>query len=259
MSERYNVRDTEARWQKVFAAQKGGFPVLSIDGFMPAQDDSFRDIVENYGMDAARLLLLSKHKSAWQKNQFDGGELEGAWKYLHRLWRLARTADFNRAGDDASSAKMTRVTHQTIRDVSHSLQNDRADKAIAHIRAYSNALENFTGAGAVLKQGLEVLCQLITPFTPHIAEEIWAHLGHSDLVARTPWPKADPAILQDNIVTMAVQVNGKLRATIRVEKDTAPKNTGQIALADKNVQKALQGKRTQKIIVVPNRIINVVV
>ena len=103
------------------------------------------------------------------------------------------------------------------------------------------------------------LLALIAPMMPHLAEELWGRLGHADLLADQPWPEADPALVIDDSVTIAVQVNGKLRSTISLPRDCPKDSAEQAALADENVQRALAGKPVRKVIVVPNRIINVVV
>ncbi len=94
---------------------------------------------------------------------------------------------------------------------------------------------------------------------PHLAEELWQALGHDELLADQPWPEADAALIVDDTVTIAVQVNGKLRATIELPRDSAREAAEQAALANEHVQRAMAGKAPRKVIVVPNRIINVVV
>ena len=116
------------------------------------------------------------------------------------------------------------------------------------------------GASApVRRETLESVVRLLAPMMPHLAEELWQRLGHGGLLADQPWPEADPALVIDDSVTIAVQVNGKLRSTISLPRDCPREVAEQAALADENVTRARAGKPVRKVIVVPNRIVNVVV
>ena len=214
------------------------------------------EVSENYGMDAARLLVLSDSPPERDVEWTEGG-IEGAWKYINRLWRLVALAKFDSKGGDVDS--MRRKIHVTIHEVTQDFDRFHFNKAVAHIRELSNMLEDFKADGAVLREGLEALVKLMAPVMPHIAEELWMLLGHKELLVETNWPVADPALCVNDTVTMAIQVNGKLRATITLPKDMEQKLAEKAALAEPGVQKALEGKSPRKIIVVPNRIINVVV
>jgi leucyl-tRNA synthetase len=110
-----------------------------------------------------------------------------------------------------------------------------------------------------MREGLEILTQLLGPMLPHIAEEMWEKLGYKNMLCTQPWPKADAALLVEDSVTVAVQVNGKLRATITLPRDASKKDAETAALANENVQRAMAGNPAKKIIVVPNKIVNVVV
>jgi leucyl-tRNA synthetase len=170
---------------------------------------------------------------------------------------MVAQADFNAKGGDTEP--MRRKIHMTIHDVTQDLDKFHFNKAVARIRELSNALESFKGDGVVLREGLEALIKLMAPIMPHIAEELWVMLGHKTLVVDTPWPVADARLCVNDTVTMAIQVNGKLRATVTLPKDMDQKLAEKAALDDTAVQKAMDGKPARKIIVVPNRIINVVV
>ncbi len=115
------------------------------------------------------------------------------------------------------------------------------------------------GAGAVMREGVEAAVRLIGPMMPHLAEELWQTLGHERLLADEAWPVADPALVVEETATVAVQVNGKLRATIELPRDSGQAEAEAAALAQPTVQRAMEGKPVRKIILVPNRIINVVV
>ena len=134
---------------------------------------------------------------------------------------------------------------------------------MARIRELTNDLSRLKDGGDgeawVLREGLDVLVRLIGPMTPHMAEELWQMLGHATLLVESPWPEADEALLGTDKVTMAVQVNGKLRATLELDKDSDDQAVESAALADPGVIRAIAGKDVRRVIVVPNRIVNVVI
>jgi leucyl-tRNA synthetase len=160
---------------------------------------------------------------------------------------------------------LRQLIHRILNDVSNAYERFHFNGAVAKVRELSNALEDFAPQAktadelAVLREGLETLTLLLGPMLPHIAEEMWETLGHKTLLVDTAWPKADPALLVETTATVAVQVNGKLRATLTLPRDAAATDAEAAALANDNVQKAMDGKMAKKIIVVPNKIINVVV
>jgi leucyl-tRNA synthetase len=110
-----------------------------------------------------------------------------------------------------------------------------------------------------LREALEIFVRLAGPMTPHLAEELWQALGHKSLLADAPWPLAEDALLVDDTVTIALQVNGKLRGTIQMPKDSSKEANTAAALANTDVQRAMAGKPQKRVIVVPNKIVNVVV
>jgi leucyl-tRNA synthetase len=152
--------------------------------------------------------------------------------------------------------------HRTIAAVTEDVETFRFNRAVAHIRALTNELEALDasgpGAAAVLREGCEAAVQLLGPMVPHLAEELWQHLGHASLLADQPWPKADPALVLEDSVTLGVQVNGKLRGTLTTARGAAGPALEAAALALPAVQRSLDGKPPRKVIVVPDRIVNVV-
>jgi leucyl-tRNA synthetase len=161
----------------------------------------------------------------------------------------------------AEDAAILRQIHRGIAQISDDLEKFRFNSAVARIRELSNAVEvmNREGdAAQVYRFGVETVARLANPLLPHIAEEMWSALGHATLLVDTPWPDFDPALLTDDTVTLAVQVNGKLRGTITVAKNAAKEACESEALALPTVQKQLDGKPPRKVIVVPGKIVNIV-
>jgi len=155
-----------------------------------------------------------------------------------------------------------RATHKAIAAVTDDLDKFRFNRAVARIRELTNALEDLPagepGAGEVYREGLEILAQLLGPMMPHLAEELWQTLGGRELLADQRWPEADPELARDEQVTIAVQVNGKLRATFDIARDTNSSAVENAALALPQVARWLDGQPPRKVIVVPNRIVNIV-
>jgi len=225
------------------------------------------NILETYGADTARLFMMSDSPPERDLEWTESG-VEGAWRYINRLWRLldqpsasldpvAAPATF---GEPATALR--RAVHKAIAGVTEDLEKFHFNRAVARIRELTNALVDAKGDGDDMafayREGVEALVRLIGPIAPHIGEEMWAGLGHAELLAEAPWPTADPALVVDDTITIAVQVNGKLRASIETARDTAKDALETAALADPNVQRYLDGKAPRKVIVVPNRIVNVV-
>jgi leucyl-tRNA synthetase len=227
------------------------------------------DIVDTYGADTARLYLMSDSPPERDLEWTDAG-IEGSWRYVNRLWRLVSERDAplpppaSAIPEQISPAldAIRRLIHKTIAAVTDDLDKFRFNRAVARIRELTNALEDLPagdpGAGSVLREGLDTAVRLIGPMMPHLAEEMWQTLGHAELLADTPWQKADPDLARDEQVTIAVQVNGKLRATLDLPRDAATREVEEAALALPQVTRFLEGRTPKKIVVVPNRIVSVV-
>ncbi|HWD59317.1 MAG TPA: leucine--tRNA ligase [Stellaceae bacterium] len=226
-------------------------------------------IVDTYGADTARLYLLSDSPPERDLEWTDTG-IEGIWRYVNRLWRLISepAVALPPAGTAVSGslspalAAIRRATHKTIAAVTDDIDKFRFNRAVARIRELSNALEGLTEdateAGAVLREGLETVTRLLGPMMPHLAEEMWQELGHGEMLGDVPWPVADADLARDEQVTIAVQVNGKLRATLDLPRDAAAREVEEAALALPQITRLLDGKAPRKVVVVPNRIVSVV-
>ncbi|MDH3662282.1 MAG: class I tRNA ligase family protein, partial [Alphaproteobacteria bacterium] len=224
--------------------------------------------INAYGADAARLFMLSDSPPERDLEWTEAG-IDGAWRYLNRLWRLFEAGapagvDFTEAAelsDDAMALK--RAVHKTINAVTDEIEKFHFNKAVALIRELSNRLEAFdqndAAAPALMREALVALAKLMAPMVPHLAEELWQRLGHDTLLAKAPWPEADPAWLVEDEVTIAVQVMGKLRATLKLPKGVQKDAAEAAALDDENVQRAIGGKPLRRVIFVPDKIVNLVI
>jgi len=229
------------------------------------------DIMETYGADTARWFMLSDSPPDRDLEWTEAG-IAGAWRFINRLWRLVATGDRPVAAlgdampaeiDDAADIKKFRqLLHKTIVNVTADLETFHFNRAVARVYELVNALGDFKAdgpaAGWARREGLEAVARLVGPMVPHIAEELWQRLGHGELVAESPWPEADPALLVEDVVTVAVQVGGKTRGAVELPRDAQEDAAREAALALPAVAAALDGKTARRIIFVPNRIINVV-
>ncbi|HET6522609.1 MAG TPA: class I tRNA ligase family protein, partial [Geminicoccaceae bacterium] len=232
------------------------------------------DIIEAYGADTARLFMLSDSPPERDMEWTEAG-VDGAWRYLNRLWRLfeerapvpAPAGTPAPAEPSAPARELRRTVHRTIDAVTGELERFHFNKAVALVRELSNAIEAFPAADggadpaapALLREALEALVLLLGPMTPHLGEELWRKLGHDDLLADAPWPKADPAWLAADQVTLAVQVNGRLRGTIELPVGSPREVAEAAALGEPRVTRELAGRPPRRVIVVPDKIVNVVV
>ena len=225
------------------------------------------EIIETYGADTARLFMLSDSPPDRDLEWTEAG-IDGAWRYLNRLWRIVDErlpllppvgTPAPRDGLAGEDLALARLVHRSIASVTDALERFHFNKAVALIRELTNGIEDYRGNnGALLRQALETFVRLIEPMTPHLAEELWERLGHATLLADTPWLTADPAFLVEDTVTLPVQVNGKRRSEIRVPKGADRATVEAAALADPAVRRALDGKSPRRVVVVPDKIVNVV-
>ncbi|KKW93617.1 leucine--tRNA ligase [Sphingobium chungbukense] len=212
------------------------------------------DIIAQYGADAVRWFMLSDSPPERDLPWTEAG-IEGSWRFVNRLWRLFGEADKAAEGQDKS---LDRKLHQTIDGVARDIEALSFNKAVAKIYELTNAVEK-AKPSASRSAAVRALALLVAPMTPHLAEEAWADMGEQGLVAEAAWPDVDPALLVEDEVTIACQVMGKLRDTITVPKGTAKDELERLALAAPNVVRTLDGATPKKIIVVPDRLVNLVI
>ncbi|MBV9261370.1 MAG: leucine--tRNA ligase [Pseudolabrys sp.] len=230
------------------------------------------DIMETYGADVARWFMLSDSPPDRDVIWSEEG-VQGAGRFVQRLWRIiGEVAAVSAAGiqpatfsDDAMMVR--KAAHRALANVSDDIARLRFNRCVAHIYEFSNALaealgsvENVPSADLTwaLREAGDILVRLFHPMMPHLAEECWAALGHKTLVAGEAWPAVEAGLLVESTITLPVQINGKKRADVTVPRDAGKEAVEAAVLALDTVKKALDGKSPKKVIVVPQRIVNVV-
>ncbi|MBL3568220.1 leucine--tRNA ligase [Rhodovulum sulfidophilum] len=241
------------------------------------------NIIQAFGADTARWFVLSDSPPE-RDVEWTAAGAEAAFRHLGRVWRIAEglveelngggiaayeeeapataSADASgpgaaeRGGDDLA---LRRALHKTIHDVTMGIESFGFNTSVAKLYAFTNTLAKSTASLAARREAATVMAQLMAPMTPHLAEEVWEALGNPGLAAEAPWPKADPAMLVEDTVTLPIQINGKRRSEIQVARDMPKEEVEKLVLADDAVIKALNGGAPKKLIVVPGRIVNVVV
>ena len=216
-------------------------------------------IIDRYGADTARWFILSDNPPERDMEWSEAG-VQGAFRFTQRVWRLVAGLAEADAPDEAAGRKLRQATHRAIAAVTEAWEGFAFNVAVARLHELANAIaEARTAPLAARREALEMLLRLASPAMPHLAEEAMARLRpDAGLVALLPWPEADPALLRAETVTLAVQVLGKLRATIEVPADADEAAIFAAAEAEENVQRALDGKPIRKRIHVPGRVVNLV-
>ncbi len=211
------------------------------------------DIIAQYGADAVRWFMLSDSPPERDLPWSEAG-IEGCARFVQRLWRLFRQYDAAATGEDKA---LDRKRDQTVHAVGQDIASLGFNKAVARIYELTGAVEK-AAPSASRSAAIRVLLLLAAPMMPHLAEEAWAAIGGEGLIADAAWPPVDPALLVEDEVTIAIQVLGKLRDTITVPKGMPREEIEALALASDKVQRALDGKAVKKVIVVPDRLVNLV-
>ncbi|HEX4695368.1 leucine--tRNA ligase [Sphingomonas sp.] len=209
-------------------------------------------IVDQYGADATRWFMLSDSPPERDLQWSESG-IEGAWRFVQRLWRLVDAIAEGEGADIAIDRKLA----QTIAGVAADIEALQFNKAVAKLYELVNAIEKATPS-ASRANAIRTLVRLVAPMTPHLAEEAWAAMGGEGLVADAAWPDYDPALLVEDEVTIAIQVNGKLRDTLTMPKGSDKAVVEAAARANANVIRVLEGAEPKKVIVVPDRLVNLV-
>jgi leucyl-tRNA synthetase len=218
-----------------------------------------QDLIDKYGADTARFFIIFASPPTNTLEWSDEG-VEGSYRFLRRLWN--HSAKYASAAPGAGQAdKETRFEiHSVLKQANYDLQKHQFNTVASAAMKILNALERLpAGRSATAEEGLSILLRLLSPITPHITHHLWRELRFGEDIMRAPWPDPDPAALEQDEVELVVQVNGKLRGSIRVPKAADRSTIEGIALANANVQKFVAGQAVKKVVVVPGRLINVVV
>jgi leucyl-tRNA synthetase len=258
----------------VLAASGAPLEIGSIEKMSKSKKNTIDpdDIIAAYGADTARWFMLSDSPPERDVIWTEEG-VQGAWRFVQRLWRLvgevarieapaARPVAFADA-----ALNLRKAAHGALARVSDDIARLRFNRCVAHIYEFANALSDAIGAAETvpapdfawaLRESGDILVRLFHPMMPHLAEECWAALGHTTLVSAEAWPRLEAELLVESTVTLPVQVNGKKRADVTVARDAEKSDIEAAVLALDAVKKALDGKSPKKVIVVPQRIVNVV-
>ncbi len=265
----------DGKWQKI--TDKSVVNPLRIEKMSKSKKNVVdpQEILESYGADAARLFVLSDSPPERDVEWTTSG-VEGSWRFVNKLWRMAFTGNIKPCQVDAvkptkfsdKSLKLRQIVHKFTEEITREFELLHFNKVISGIRQISNAITEYdneagsldiTESAWVKRESLEFLTIIMAPAMPHIASEIWESLGYEHHVINEKWPVIDKSLLVADTITIAVQVNGKLRATVTLPADADKDLTQKIALEDENVIKSIGDNPVKKVIVVPKRIVNVVI
>ncbi len=226
-------------------------------------------ILDDDGAEAGRVFILSDAPPEMDLEWTESG-IEGAWRFINKVYSLLGSGDIGTLENNSfegefndKSLKLRQLTHKTVKGVGEDIEAFHMNKAVAKIREFYNAISGFKARADDEKfayaEAVKSFVILINPVMPHLAEELWSLLGYKELLVNEPWPEVDPALLTADTVTIGVQVNGKLRATITLPAKADKQEAERLAMAQENVIRAIGDKQVRKVIVVPGRIVNVVI
>ncbi len=229
------------------------------------------EMIAKYGADTVRTFILFAAPPTQDLEWSDSG-LEGAHRFINKVYRLASSFIQDKANNAIGTLENLNKTQQGIRQKTHQTLGKITDDisrrhlfntAIAALMELSNTLSKFTdtseGSMAVRKESLQILLKTLSPIAPHLCHHLWLELGNTQAIVNEPWPSVDEAALVQNELQIIVQVNGKLRAKLMVDADTDKAQVEALALADENVVKFTDKKTVVKVVVVPNKLVNIVV
>jgi leucyl-tRNA synthetase len=229
------------------------------------------DIIAHWGADCARWFMLSDSPPERDVIWTEEG-VKGAGRFIQRVWRMVEQTVEGKGGKNGEKTRqnfspealeLRQAAHRALHGVGNNIEGLRFNVAVAQIYEFANSLsaalqKSGDGLPWATREATEILVQLIGPIMPHLAEECWARLGYNTLLADQPWPAAEQALLVDDEVTIAVQVNGKRRDELKIARNASKDEVEAAAMKLEAVIRALEGKPVKKIVVVPQRIVNVV-
>ncbi|MBI2093607.1 MAG: leucine--tRNA ligase [Candidatus Omnitrophica bacterium] len=224
-------------------------------------------VIASHGADAFRLyeMFLGPLEAV---KPWSTRSIEGIDRFLNRIWRLGEQVQGKRGEGRGARGEvqgtrelelLKRKQHETVKRVTEDIESLRLNTAISAMMEFVNTLYDVQVEPQVLREAFETLVLLLSPFAPHLSEELWEKLGHTRSLAYEPWPSYDEAVLQQAQVQLVVQINGKVRSRITVDANVEEKTVREAVLADPQVQKYLDGQPVKQMILVPNRLVNIVV
>ena len=221
------------------------------------------NIITSFGADTARFFVMADSPPE-RDVEWTASGAEATSKFLARVWRIAHEISEGAGGDASESTAaedqaLLKAAHKAVEDVTRSIEGFAFNKAVAALYGLTNAMSKSNAANPAKRAAMKLMAQLMAPMVPHLAEDVWQVLGGEGLVVTAPWPKADPALLVEDSVTLPIQINGKKRSDVTVPRDMPASEVEKLVLADETVIKVLAGQSPKKLIVVPGRIVNVVI
>ncbi len=224
-----------------------------------------QQVLGKYGADTARMFIL--FKAPPEKDlEWDDADVEGQFRFLNRVWSLVSEYDSSKSlatSKDLSKDEkdLRRAIHTAIKEISEDLEGDyQFNTAVSELMKLSNALKDAKcNNSPVYREGIKTLVLLLAPFAPHLAEELWSHLGHTESVQQQSFPQVDPDALVVDEITVVIQIMGKTRGTIQVAANADKAALEKYATESDIAQRYLEGKEIKKVIVVPKKLVNFVV
>jgi leucyl-tRNA synthetase len=214
-------------------------------------------LIDKYGADTARFYTIFASPPT-NTLEWSDDSVEGSFRFLKRVWAYAYKQR-NIAKSTAIDPALRREVHQNLSQANYDIQRHQFNTVASACMKILNALERADPGGESSREGLSILLRLLSPIAPHLSHRLWLDLGFGEDVMKASWPEVDAAALEQDEVELVVQVNGKLRGSIRVPKQADKAAIEKLALANPNVQKFIAGQSTKKVVVVPGRLVNLVV
>jgi leucyl-tRNA synthetase len=253
--------DVELREGKAFLTKDGKEVKIIPSAKMSKSKNNVVDpvnIVDAFGADTARWFVLSDSPPE-RDVEWTASGAEAASKHLSRVYRIIDEICRNNEPSNEHDLDLLKDMNRTIHDVTQAIESFGFNAAIARLYAFTNSLAKSKAGTETKILAAKTLAQLMSPMTPHLSEELWEKLGEQTLIAKQSWPLVDENLLTDDTITMPIQINGKRRGQIEVEKDLSTTTIEKLVMSETVVQRALNGNIPKKVIVVPGRIINVVI
>ena len=212
-------------------------------------------IIKKYGADTLRLYILFSAPPEVEMEWSERG-IEGAFRFLNRVWRLLEYMP-NKSETKNKNSSLEKKIHQTIKEITEDIEAFKFNTAIAGIMELVN--EIYQDLTCDIAEAAKTTVILISPFAPHLAEEMWQKLGHKESILKAGWPRYDAKFLQEEVLTMVIQVNGKLRSKVKVPADISEEKLKEVILADEKIKPWIQGKPIKNFIIVPKKLVNIVI